>query len=57
MLSADFIIFDVKSAGGNKCLLNVVTHRGFGACIALPNKEADTVVGGLKLALQRIRTA
>ena len=28
-----------------------------GACIALPNKEADTVLGGLKLALQRIRTA
>jgi hypothetical protein len=28
-----------------------------GACIALPNKDADTVLGGLKLALQRIRTA
>ncbi len=45
MLAADFMIFDVKSAGGKTCLLNVATHRGLGACIhvALPNKEADTV--------------
>ncbi len=44
ILSANFMIFDVKSAGGNTCLLNVVTHRGLGACIALPNKEADAVL-------------